>query len=205
MELEEMKSLWQQMSQKLEKQQLVTDKLIMEMTQQKYSNRFNKLFFYESLGSVICVITAVLIFANIERLDTWYLMACGIAVAVILLILPFFTLRFLHQIKNIKVAEYNYKETLVRFQRSKNRMLMYQRGGIILSFFLALMILPVFQKIFQEEDFFKQGLGIRVWVSVGVMLVFLFFFARWGYRSYKSVTRSAESVLKELEDNGQAQ
>ncbi len=203
MELEEMKSLWQQMSQKLEKQQLVTDKLIMEMTQQKYSNRFNKLFFYESLGSVICVITAVLIFTNLERLDTWYLMACGIAVGTILLILPFFTLRFLHQIKNIKVAEYNYKETLIKFQRSKNRILMYQRGGIILSFFLALLILPVFQKIFQGEDFFQQGLGIRVWVSVAAMLVFLFFFARWGYRSYKSVTRSAESVLKELEDNGQ--
>ena len=35
MELEEMKTLWEEMSQKVEKQQLVTDQIIMDMTQQK--------------------------------------------------------------------------------------------------------------------------------------------------------------------------
>ncbi len=41
MELEEMKTLWEEMSLKVEKQQIVTDQLIMEMTQQKYKNKFN--------------------------------------------------------------------------------------------------------------------------------------------------------------------
>ena len=40
MELEEMKVLWQEMSQQVEKQKSLTDKLIIEMTQQKYAQKF---------------------------------------------------------------------------------------------------------------------------------------------------------------------
>lgn len=200
MELEEMKSLWQEMSQKIDKQQLVTDQLIMEMTQQKYSNRFSRLLFFESLGTLVCIAAAVLILINLRQLDTWYLMTCGIFVVGVLLILPFFTLQSLTRIKNIKLSSYSYKETLVKFEKSKSRVLLIQRGGLFLSFMLAVLIIPVFQKIFQGEDFFQQEIGATLWISIGVMLVFLFFFARWGYRCYKSVTRSAESVLKEMED-----
>jgi len=70
MELEEMKTLWEEMSQKVEKQQLVTDQIIMDMTQQKYTSKFSKIFLYESLGTVICFAMAVYILFNIEKLDT---------------------------------------------------------------------------------------------------------------------------------------
>ncbi|MEM7186245.1 MAG: hypothetical protein AAF466_06270 [Bacteroidota bacterium] len=200
MELEEMKMLWQQMSQKLEQQRLVTDQIIIEMTQQKYSNRFNKLYFFESLGTVVCVAIAILILVNFRKLDTWYLVTCGAFVTAFLLVMPLLTLRSLQRIKRLSVSQFSYKEMLVRFEKSKHRVLLLQRGSLILSALLAVLILPVFQKIFKNEDLFQQDIELSLWISVGVMLLFLFFFARWGYRCYQSVTRSAEGILKELEE-----
>lgn len=200
MELEEMKTLWEEMSQKVDKQQLITDQIIMDMTQQKYSNKFTKLFFYESLGTVICYGMAVYLLFNIEKLDTWYLLACGIFTITFLFLLPLFTLRSLTRIKRLDVAAYSYKETLVRFERSKKRVLLLQRTGIYLSLILFLAVLPVMSKIFNNKDMFTMDMDAFPWIFTGAVFVLLIFFARWGYGCYKSITASAENVLKELED-----
>jgi len=200
MELEEMKTLWEEMSQKVEKQQLVTDQLIMDMTQQKYSNKFSKILLYESFGTVICFVMAIYILFNIEKLDTWYLMTCGIFTITFLFLLPLFTLRSLSRIKRLDVAAYSYKETLVRFERSKKSVLLLQRSGVYLSLIMFLAVLPVFNKIFNNKDMFTMDMDAFPRIFTGVVFVLIIFFARWGYGCYKSITASAEKVLQELED-----
>lgn len=200
MELEEMKTLWEEMSQKVEKQQLVTDQIIMDMTQQKYTSKFSKIFLYESLGTVICFAMAIYILFNIEKLDTWYLMACGIFTLAFLFLLPLFTLWSLTRIKSLDVAAFSYKETLVRFERSKKWVLLSQRTSIYLSFILFLAVLPVLSKIFNNKDMFTMDMDALPWIFTGAVFVLLIFFLRWGYGCYKSITASAEMVLKELED-----
>jgi hypothetical protein len=200
MELEEMKSLWEEMSQKFDKQQLVTDKIIMDMTQQKYSSKFTKLFFFEGLGTVICYVMAVYLLFNIQKLDTWYLMAGGIFTITLLFLLPLFTLRSLTRIKYLNVAAYSYKETLVQFERSKKRVLLLQRMGVYLSLIFFWVVIPVSSKIFNDRDLFTTDMGAFFWIFSGLVFVLLIFFARWGYGRYKSVTVSAENILKELED-----
>jgi len=200
MELEEMKTLWEEMSQKVEKQQLVTDQIIMDMTQQKYTNKFSKILLYESLGTVICFGMAIYLLFNIDKLDTWYLMACGIFTVSYLFLLPIFTLLSLTRIKSLDVAAFSYKETLIRFERSKKRVLFLQRSGIYISLILFLAILPVMNKIFNNKDMFTMDIAALPWIFTGVVLVLLIFFLRWGYGCYKSITASAEKVLKELED-----
>jgi len=200
MELEEMKTLWEEMSERVEKLELVNEQNIMEMTQQKYSKKFNKLLAYERSGAVICIGMGIVLLLNIGKLDTWYLMACGIFSILTLFILPFMSLGLLNRITNLNLSRDSYKETLVRFEKSKNRLLLLQRGGVILSIILALVVLPVMDKIFNGNDFFTKEISLSFWIFIGVTMVALFFFARWGYGCYKSVTRSAENVLKELEE-----
>jgi hypothetical protein len=200
MELEEMKSLWEEMSQKVEKQQLVTDQIIMDMTQQKYTNKFSKILVYESLGTVICFGMAVYLLFNIQKLDTWYLLGFGIFTITFLFLLPLFTLRSLTRIKRLNVAAHSYKETLVLFERSKKRVLLLQRAGIYLSLILFWAVLPVFSKIFNDKDMFTMDMNVFPWIFTGVVFVLIIFFARWGYGCYKSITVSAEKVLRELED-----
>lgn len=200
MELEEMKTLWEEMSARVEKLELVNEQNIMEMTQQNYTKKFDKLLFYERSGAAICFIMGIVLLLNITKLDTWYLMACGIFSVVTLLILPVISLRSLKRMTNLNLSQNSYKETLIRFKKSRDRVLLLQRGGVILSILLALVVIPVMDKIFNGNDFFTKEISTGYWIFLAVAMVALFFFARWGYGCYKSVSRSAENVLKELEE-----
>ena len=195
-----MKTLWEEMSRRVEKLEIVNEQNIMEMTQQKYTNKFSKIMFYESLGSVICYVSGIYLLINIAKLDTWYLMLCGIFTIVFLLLLPVFSLRSLSKLKRLDLTNYSYTETVVRFAKSKRRVLLLQRAGVYLSLLLFLTILPVTNKIFNNKDMFIMEMEAFPWIFVGIVFVVLIFFVRWGYGCYKSITESAENVLKELED-----
>lgn len=200
MELEQMKQLWEEMSQKVEKQQSLTDKLIIDMTQQRYSNRFNKIITYESMGALICFLAALFIVAKFNKLDTWYLQSSGVFIVLFLLTLPVLVLRALFKIKRLDISTADFKQTLVGFERAKHELLMLQRFGIYLSFILALLIIPVSLKLFKDKDFFATSHDLSIWLAMGVFFIFMVFFAKWGYSCYKKITNSAENVLKELEN-----
>ncbi|MFD0976031.1 hypothetical protein [Salinimicrobium gaetbulicola] len=199
MEFEEMKSLWTDMSQKVEKQQLLTDKLIIKMTEERYTNKFRKIYGLESLGAVTCLAGAFYILLNIQKLDTWYLLTCGIICLVLLLVLPMITLRSINRTKSLNISQRNVKETLVKFYRAKNELLFTQRLNMYLGILFALVILPVFSKIMNGKDLFIEENINDLWLFIPILLAFLFVMAAWVFRAYKNITTSAENILKELD------
>lgn len=199
MEFEEMRSLWEDMSQKVEEQKILTDKLIINMTQERYTNKFNRIYLYESLGTVICLATALYILLNIQELDTWYLLTCGIICLVLLLVLPIITLRAINRTKGLNISQRNVKETLVKFYRSKKELLFTQRLNMYLSILFALAILPVFSKLMNGKDLFLEENINDLWLFIPVLLAFLLVMAAWVGKAYKNITTSAENILKELD------
>lgn len=199
MEFEEMKSLWTDMSQEVDRQKILTDKLITDMTQERYTNKFSKIFLYESLGAVICFAAALFLIINIQKLDTWYLLTCGIICLSLLLILPVISLRSLNTAKGLNISGKNFKDTLVDFYRSKKKILFTQRLSFYLSIIFAIAVLPVFSKILNGKDLFAPENNQNLWIFIPILLLFLFVFSAWVYKSYKKVTSSAESILKELD------
>jgi len=53
MNLEEMQQTWAVLSSKLDKQQKLTDTLIMQMTQQRYQSKIGIISKYESIGYIL--------------------------------------------------------------------------------------------------------------------------------------------------------
>lgn len=200
MELEEMKLLWVNMSKSLDQQKILTDKLIIDMTKERYNNRFSKLQIYESIGAVVCFIFAVFIAVNLTKLNTWYLMMFGIATILLLLLLPVITLRKIHNLKSLNIQESNYKELLIKFQRSKNELLITQKINIFLSYIFVVVLLPVSSKILADKDIFEMQNINKLLICIPIMVIFLFFLSRWGYRCYKSITDSAENILKDIDN-----
>ncbi|MCJ7465590.1 MAG: hypothetical protein MUO53_02735 [Maribacter sp.] len=197
MDLDEIKATWSQMSDQLEQQKKLTDKIILEMTQQKYKNKFSKISMYETIGAVVCYVMAFYILLYMKELDTWYLLTLGIFTLGCLLVMPFLVLRSLKNIQRVDLVNSNYKEALIKYTQEKNRLLFLQRLGIYLGFFMLCTSLPVFSKINNGKDLF---LSATTWLwYLPVMGVFFFFFARWGYRSYRSITDSAENILNEMD------
>jgi len=92
MELEELQAAWTQMSNELEKQKELTNTLIMDMTKEKYNAKFRTITNYEKAGTLVCVASAVFIALNIQKLDTWYLLACGLFAVLFSVIMPILVL-----------------------------------------------------------------------------------------------------------------
>ncbi|RFN58186.1 hypothetical protein [Marixanthomonas ophiurae] len=199
MELEEMQTVWSQMSGQLEQQKKLTDKIIIEMTQQKFKNRFSTLSFYEVLGAFICFAAAVVIVLNLDKMNTWYLMGCSILSIIFFLVLPIISLRSLYGMKHLNLTTNNYKETLVEFTKKKKRMLLIQRSGAALSALLMWLVVPVFMMAFNNKDFFQTEKSTGLLIFYAATTIGIIIFARWGYGCYKSITARAEADLKELE------
>ena len=199
MDLEEIKAVWSEMSDQLEQQKKLTNEIILKMTQERYSNKFQKITIFESMGAVICFIAAFFLIVNFGKLDTWYLAVCGGITLVFMLVLPILVLRSLSQLKNLNITEGSYRDTIVKYEKAKRNLLMQQQFGIYGSFVIFFTTLAIFSKIFSGEDIFMQQQDTWIYVFTIAVAILLVFFARWGYKCYKSITSSAENILKELE------
>ena len=201
MNFEDLQKTWQEMSLELEKQKKLTHEIVMQMTQQRYKNQLQKIANYEGIGAILCFIIALFVLANINKLDTWYLLACGIFAIAFLLLYPFLSLGTIRAMRRINVIEGNYTETLKTFTKARNNFLIVQRIGIAFGFVLGFTMLPVGAKILRDKDIFQffQESAIGIW-SIPLFIVFMILISSWGYGHYKRITKSAGKIISELEE-----
>lgn len=197
--MDELQANWSAMSQELEKQKKLTNDIIMKMTKDSYQKKFSKLRSIETVGAIICYVMAGMTLFNFGKLDTWYLQLCGICTIGFLLILPTLVLTSLKKIQNLDILNGSYKENLVIYVKEKNRLLKLQQIGIYISYLMLFFLIPVSTKIISDKNVFLSNFNPLQGIALIVALVFMFFFTRWGYRSYKKITNSAEEILEDLE------
>ena len=199
MEIEELQSAWVQMSQELDHQKKLTNEIILDMTKQKYQNKFNILTKYETVGAFVCFIVAFFVLLNFGKLDTWYLKICGILTLSFLIVLPVLVLSTLKKIKNIDITKGSYKENLKVYLQTKNRLLKLQQVGMAIGFVGLLFIVPVTSKIISNKNVLLTNLKVEQYVIFATTLVALVFFCKWAYKGYLKITQSAQDLIKDLE------
>ncbi|MEP3371483.1 MAG: hypothetical protein ABJL43_07095 [Maribacter dokdonensis] len=199
MELEELQSAWTKMSDELDQQKKLTNKIILDMTKQKYQNKFTTITKYESLGALVCFAIALFVIFNFNKLDTWYLQACGVFTLLFLIVLPVSVLSTLKKIKNIDILNGSYKENLKVYVHTKNRLLRLQQIGIVVGFIGLFFIVPVTSKIISNKNVFLNSLKTEQIITLTITLVAMVFFCNWAYKGYKKITRSAQELLQDLE------
>lgn len=194
-----MQTLWSEMSKQLEEQKKLTNEIIMNMMQERYSNKFRTISTYETIGAVICFVVAIYILVNLGSLDTWYLKACGIFTLTFLFVLPILVLRALSRIKRLNITDKSYKDTLLSFTKAKTNLMRLQKVAIFASFLLMFAVSAVSSKILSNKDFFTMERNVGSYVVLGIAILFVILISRWGYGHYKRITNSAENLVKELE------
>lgn len=199
MEIEELQAAWSQMSNELEQQKKLTNDIILNMTKQKYQNKFVLVTKYETIGALVCFIISFLVVLNFNKLDTWYLQICGVLTLSFLIILPLMVLKTLKRIKNIDISKGSYKENLSLFLKTKNRLLKLQQIGIGFGFIGLLFIVPVTSKIMSNKDVFLISFKIEQYIVFTITLVIFAFFCKWAYSGYQKITQSAQELIKDLE------
>lgn len=198
MKVEDLQAIWTEMSEELEKQKKLTHEIIMQMTQQRYKNQLQKISNYEGLGAILCFIIGIGMLVNLNKLETWFELVCGIFTVVFLLVYPFLSLGSIRAMKRINIIEGKYTDTIKAFTKARNNFLMVQRIGIGLGFVLIITVLPVASRILKGKALFQET-GVWIWYTP-IMLILMILVSRWGYGHYKRITRSAGNILGELED-----
>jgi hypothetical protein len=197
MELEEMKTLWEEMSIEIEKQKKLTDTLIIKMTQADYRNKLNKILIPEAIATFICFAAIGYILFNFQQLNTWYLVLCGIISVIILFLLSVLSIKAIYKMRSSNILSNNYKQALQEYSKGKIQFVYAQKLGFYLGALLMVVILPVMGRVMDGKDVFKI---IDVWYWYVIAFPLFYGFARWVFKRYIKIAGDAENILKELEN-----
>jgi hypothetical protein len=196
MELEEMKTLWNEMSAEIEKQKKLTDTLVIKMTQLNYRNKLNKIWIPEVMASFFCLAGALFVLLNVRHLNTWYLLICGIISVLIMLITPVLSIRAIRKMRSANISANSFKQSLSEYSKAKIQFVSRQKLSFYLAAILVLTFTPVAGEIIAGKDLFTK---INIWPVYAIAFPFVYLFARWTFKSYMKTIADAENILKELE------
>ena len=200
MELEEMQAVWTDLSNQLESQKKLTDKMILMMTQEKYRNKINKIKYPEIGGAIICYIAVALILMNLSQFDNMLTLICAIIALSILIILPILSLSSIRNIGKINIAENSYKDSLLAYARKKKQFKKLQTVSYYISFILMLVILPVTSRIFGGKDLFSDSGNLQallLFIPLGA--IFLYYFSKRVMKHYNKNLDAMENLIQDLE------
>ena len=195
MELDDLKSTWQNESSAATQNNL-TNSIIDKMTQEKYYSKIKKITLPEIIGSTICVIAAVFIVYNFHKLDTIIFQAIGAASIIILLIISVLGVLGLKTLNINKDFNKPYAETLKIFATQKLAFYKLQKINIILCYLLMVTIIVLLPKLFGNKDITEYK---YFWLSTfSTGYIFLFFLSKFVSKFYKKTLQQSEELLKEL-------
>ena len=197
MELEEMKTLWQQMSSEIEKQKKMNDNLVIRITRHDYKNKISKIVIPEAIGGIGCIAESIYILLNFQKLQNPYLVGCGIISVIILLMFPLLSLMGVSKIRRLNIGANNFRQSLLDYSKGKLQFVFIQKLSFYLGAILLLVILPVMGKLIGGLNYFTET---RLWLLYAVCFPFFYFFARWVFKGYIKTASDAENILKELEE-----
>ena len=196
MEIEEMKTLWSEMSGEIEKQKKLTDQLIIKMTQADYRNKIGKILIPEVAGALVCLAGSFFVLINLQKLNTWYLLCCGLISVFVLCIIPILSIHAILKFRSLNISDNNYRQSLFEYSNAKIKYIFSQKMNFYLGAVLMLVLLPVMGKLIGGADFFKTT---WLWYYYVIGFPFFYWFARWVSKSYRKTILDAENIIKELE------
>ncbi|WP_373056342.1 hypothetical protein [Zunongwangia sp. H14] len=195
MELEEMKNLWEGMSDRIEKQERLTKNLIGNVTEEKYHSKLKKIKYSEIIGTIICYLGAIYLIMNFMKIDPLAEKIFAVIAIGLLLTLPIISLSSLNGMQKVKISSKTYLDTLNDFGRRKIRFQKFQKLNVSLGLFLILVAIPVLSAIkgvdlSETEHFWILTFPISIIAFLG--------FAFWVLRSYNKSLEATEKLLSEI-------
>ena len=195
MELDDLKVSWGILSEKLNKQEQLTTKMITDMTKQKFKSKLNNIGKWESAGSLICFASAIFIIASFNKMSYAYLQVFALVCVAILTILPAVSLMLLRSMNRINIAEKSYLETVNVFSRQRVKFQQFQKISFLLSTVLLVTGMPVAAAI-MGKDLTKIH---NYWTVIFPgMLLFFLAFAPKVLKYYNCNLKKAEETLADL-------
>ncbi|SFT38430.1 hypothetical protein SAMN04489724_0520 [Algoriphagus locisalis] len=196
MELDEMKSLWADVSLRMENQDKIQKELLIEITKQKFRSKLDYVRVPEIIGSFVCVGYAMYLLSHFSELELWYNQVFALISVLIMIILPVASLTAIKSMRSLRLDKDTPTVLLQKFAKSKVRFFKTQRYGIIFGAILMFTILPPYAEL-SGSDSVTDPLFWMIFIPTGPVVMYLL--SRWVLKKYKGVIESSEKMLEELE------
>jgi hypothetical protein len=197
MELEEMRASWVALNQKVEKQRILTDKMIDKMTQEKYKNNLRKVALPEYIGTLICYFGAAYLIINFSKIDGLVFQIFGILSVLLLFTLPVISLKSVRAIKNIKIHSGSYADAIQDYAQRKIMFEKLQKLNVALGLFFLIIFIPTLGSILGKDI---SNIP-HFWNLIFPLLTgFFIIFSYWVLKNYNRALKAGEEILSEIKD-----
>lgn len=197
MELDEMKSLWADLSLQVEKQDKIQKEILLQITKQKFRDKMNRIRIPEILGSLVCVGYAMYFLSHFSDLELWYNQVFAMVTILIMIALPTASLTAIKGMQNIRIDSEKPAVLLEKFIQNKVRFWKVQQYGVFFGAIVMVTILPPLSELNDSLSAISTPIFWMIYIPLG--LVFLLIFSRWLLKKYKRVIESSEKMLQELD------
>lgn len=194
MELEEMKTTWEQLSKRVEKQEILNQQIINKMTKEQYQSNLKKIALPEFVGTIICYMGAAYLAVNIPKLDETLMQFLGAVAIILMLILPVISLQSIRAMRKVNPTSHTYFEAIQVFGEQKLKFQKLQILNVSLGMFLMLIGVPVLLAI-QGKSLNPTPFFWMLFFPIGVG--FFLGFAYWVLKYYNKALKATEKMLSE--------
>lgn len=197
MEINELKTVWEDLTQRLEDQKQMTRKIVLQMTHEKTKNRLGRLIKFEML-SALNILFIVWIVINFEKLDNWVTQIGGVVSILIFGVGVLSSAEFIMKARKVNLARDTIKDTILHFKAVQN---LYRRNlkvSKVMGLTILFSFLPVTLKIANDIDIFENP--EIWWLALAICLVLCGAIFYVVYRGYRGNIESVNKLLDELQD-----
>ena len=194
MELDEMKSLWEDLSGKVENQEKIKKEELMKMTKKSYQSRLNSIYLPEILGSVICFAYAGYFIFQIGKLELPINQVLAIFNTAVMIILPIVSLWTLARLNQLKITDGSPSILVEKFKKDKVFFWKFQRFNLLLSGLFAISILPPLAELLGKKDLIMEPTFWLAYVPIGLIAIYVF--GRITIRKYKRSLDEAQQLIE---------
>jgi len=199
MELEEIKNIWDDMSQEIDKQKILTDKSIVNITKKRYVNKIRTISILETTFAFISIVFSAYILINFTKLDTWYLSISGIIVVLFLIIVPILSVKGIRTLKYLDIAGNTFKQSLHKYATGKQNFINFIKVSSYLTFPFIVAFMLIAEKIFNNNNLISENdIGVY-WYVLPLGIIIQILTNKWILIKYSKTLNEAENILKELE------
>jgi hypothetical protein len=199
MELEEMKNIWDDMSQEIDKKKILTNESIINITKKRYVNKLRAISIPETTFAFISIIFSAFVLINFTKLDTWYLSISGIIVVLFLIIVPILSVKWIRTLKYLDIAGNTFKQSLLKYATGKQKFINFIKVSSYLTIPFIVTFILITEKIFNNNNLISENDFGVYWYILPLGIIIQILFTKWILIKYTKTINEAENILKELE------
>jgi len=196
MELDDLKNVWDTMSNQIQENQNLNPKLFDNMSNKKFHSSLKRILLPELLGSMFCFGFVIFILFNFQRLDAVSFKIAGVTSILLFIILPAISLFSIRQLYKSTDITKSYADTLKDFAHQKIKFCKLQKLNFTLSYLLLVTVILISTRLFGRNEATDNGYFFIISFSLGYIA--LFFFSKWVFKKYNIIIQQTEDLLNEL-------